>query len=894
MRSLIELANSLKTFFARTDNPHQVTAEQINAYDKAYYDALVFESAIPLDHIPLTRFGNLLWLPINISGSFEGATRTEASYFNAINVEDDGTPVILVNSTNGVRESVYFSTLGLSGSGAIVAHTPIATEYRPPFLRPEESIRNVNASSAKTAVWGVLDGNPDFDCWFCITGGTLNPAMHVGARFKRPAEISGQWACSFVSGAYAYLLMPLGDHASVAVWRCAVVDIQTKSDVVFEKVRNIKSYGARAEYTQDNIRMGKLAYSQNLDDEPIFHLTEPGIALPGDMRQLWGDVDPNTGVIWFRNLHVGQVHFGTTNVGAVLGYTVQYDPAANEARLPTTQHGGFSVMKASAQPGWKIMKDTKTVSQENVSFGASAQPHDSATIGRAGQVIKTQYSNENAGNVASFVFDKFENYWEAWDFMTHSAKYVNTKALIRQYPGSFGDSARCTHILSPNKLGVFSIANSDTDPFGRKNTFSVTSYTEPTYDYHTVRLGDLKGYQPKSRQDRHSAVQLGHCEYVSYPQYTMHIGGGRLWDSKRKTYVAVSEDLVYSKEVSVRDDVWDALKLQLVALVPEVSQVATFQRVMELQVFDDPAIPCIGLMHILHNAGTRQCHRILFSFKPNVREGEISEIALGRVWFNTIAGDATSIAWRGKENFVPTTVFYNREEQFTVVSFNSMYAIQQSGSQPSLVGTFMLLDGESEFRTDWVKIDSGNPWYFGFKHYGTIPRLGFGLYDMTANRSLSGTGIVFGVIGTSKADIERLTSDRRVMVMSQQAPVGWFVYISEAVPCLMNGRYGEAPPTTLALEDYDPSPANKRFNVYVIEDNGSFKYELDTASRPEALNSCWVGFIETGAIAVERLWIEKVNRIDVYRLSEGQIGSAIPAISGSPLGAGALTWTKNA
>jgi hypothetical protein len=894
MRSLIDLANSLKAFFARTDNPHEVTAAQVDAYDKAYYDNLAIESLIPMDRIPLTRFGNLLWLPINISGSFEGATRTEASWFNAINVEDDGTPVMLVNSTNGVRESVYFSYLGLSESKQIISHTPVATEYRPAFLQANETIRNVNGCSAKTAVWGVLAGNDEFDSWICLTGGTLNPAVHVGARFKRPDELAGQWGVSFASGQYAYIMMPRGDHCSIAVWRCPIIDIQTKASVVFEKVKGIKTYGARSEYTDDNIRVGTVAYSKNEADKPVFLITGEGFNPPGDQRQLWGDVSLDDGSIWMRSLHVGQIRYGNTNVGVGLGYTVKYDPIENVARLVPNQYGGFNIDPKNEAPGWTISRRGVNISQYDLNFAATGQPHDSAAIGTNGQIIKVNYANENAGNVQSFTIEKFNSHWEAWDFMQTKVTGINTKALIRQYPGSFGDSARCTHILGLNKLGVYSVANHPTDPFARLNTFSVTNYTDPDFDYNTVRLGDIKGYQPKSRSDKHSSVQIGHCEYVSYPAYTMHVGGGRLWENKRKNYVAVSEDLVYTKEVSVPDNLWDELKLKLVELAPEVSRVSTYPRWLELQIFDNPTLPCIGTLHIFHNDGARQCHRMMFSFTPDVREGEVTSITLGHIWYSAIAGDTSSLVWRGKENFVPATVFYNRDENFTVVSFNSMCSLQQSGSQPSLMCTLMLLDGASEYRTDWVKLDNGNPWYFGFHHYGTIPRLGFGQYDMTANRGLSGTGIVFRVIGTSKADIERYSGDRQVMVMSQQAPVGWFAFISEPVPCLMGGKYAEVPAATLALEDYDPDPANKRFNIYVVLKDGTFSYELDQGERPETLTSCWVGFIETGAINVTRLWIEKVNRIDIYRLSEGQIGSAIPIVPGSPLGAGTLDWVKNA
>lgn len=892
MISLIQTAKDLLSFIGRTDNPHAVTADQLGTYTTKEIDDLVNGVIVTTKDLPITRFGSLLWLPLNFSGSFEGATRNEINYFAVCHFENDGTPVALINATNGVREAVYYSSFKLDSNGAIVDHIPAATEYRPPFLQPDWWCSAVMQGAARGAIWGYLSGNTDYDGWVSLTNNTLNWANHQGAVCKIPTEITDQsgWVCA--SGNYVYLFHAAPGTLDLKVWRVSVVDVRTKSAVTWERLTNITTVGVRKTYTGDFIRTASTLFSANESDDPLY-IKVGSADQPQAILHIFGDVDPTTGNIGISANRVGSVAWNFGNYSACSSIYVVFNPTTNRAEVPENLRGNTIYRQLDVAPGYRF-EGPNAFNNEQIMMGGDQQAHKSVGVSDTNLVLSVQYNNENAGSVRMWKTTKPDMIlpaWQFWNYSLRSTRLISNLNLVRQYPTALGDSARCPFWLSPSKLGIVSISNSDTI-FNRKYTFPVTPVIgQPTFGFATARLGNITGFKPQPREDVGSAYRLGHIEYWDTND-NLTVGGGRIFTGSLSSYTVVDSNLNYSGSVSITQAQHDALVNQIIAAGDPAWPSASAATVrMEIQIFKDASQVCQGLL-VTHDATNNIAYEYFFTVNVSARTGSLASISLKKVWWARSNYNINAIVTRGRETLPPTCVLRNNSEGWTLYSWNSYFGKNTGGSQPNVVITTMQMDGADDIRTDFLKIETSNPWYFGFVHRGYVPGLGFGAYDMVANRQVSGTAAVFKKHGNTKALIDAWTLDTtRWMVISQQAPIGWFVYAAEAVPCLMNGKYAVIPTASIDLSKVKASPENSTFYIYVVDTGSGFSYVAKTAPVPETNSQCLIGTVETNATQVNKLVVAKVTRLGTFRLSGSQIGSAIPTVPGNAATTATLDWT---
>ena len=117
------------------------------------------------------------------------------------------------------------------------------------------------------------------------------------------------------------------------------------------------------------------------------------------------------------------------------------------------------------------------------------------------------------------------------------------------------------------------------------------------------------------------------------------------------------------------------------------------------------------------------------------------------------------------------------------------------------------------------------------------------------------------------------------------------MYFTEVTPVILNGQYLQIQPVTVDLTTIQANPANITFYVYVTVNNGVASYVISATPQAETVNNMFIGTIVTGATSITSINLQKVSRIDKYRLSRTSQGSAISVSSGNPDVAGHLNWT---
>lgn len=898
MFSLLTLASDIFSWTSRRGNLHEVTAEQVGSYSKEALDSKLATANVTAVNFGLTRFGNLLWTPLNFSGSFEGSTRNEAEWYCAMLADDGGVPTMLMNATNGIRESVYYSFFTLDGNSKIVDHNPNSLEYRPPFLASGEWISALCQCSARTAIWGKLAGNATYKNWIAITGGTLNPAGHAGAYFNAPSGVDEN-AVSIATKLYAFLFQPNLSNATIKVYRCPIVDIQTNQAITWTAIATIYTRGINGDYTDETIRFGNVIFG-SADQQPIFQVDGSSFTLPVFSRpQLWGDVNPTTNLISFRLVLCGQHPWGSGYTADALGVAFSFNPDTLTAEVIPEIRGITKIQSAPTQPGGYTLTGPNAYWGERVGLSNNFHPHDTACMGDNQIGLVVRFDNQDAGTISAFTVSEATTPWDFWDYSKHPVRLTGWVRLIRRYPGPFGDSARCTHWLSTNRVAVTTYSNGSSWDVSKRTLAVSTLDPDKMIDFNTARLGNMVGFQPSARDDWDYKFRMGHCEYHTDQtdgSSSLTVGMGRLWEGKLSEFTTVDSDLNYSGNVSVTQSVWNTLKeaVKSHSGTDPIPWSNISDARMELQIFNDAKIPCIGFL-CGFDPSTKNYYVTAFAFTPNVRSGVIGSITLNNIITTQASGQSTGIGNRGREYWVPTCVYRNVSEGYTTVSIVQYYFNVATGNSPNLSLVLMLLPDANDYRTDWLKASWSNAWYFGLRHIGVVPGKGLGLYNMSANRTLCGTGMVWQAFGKTKANVEAysVAASPNIMVMSQQSPTGWFAYIGENIPLLMNGKYATLNTETIDLTKIKADPANTNFYVYV-EDNGEsgFTYATYTEPQPETLSRCYVGMVVTDATTITQQFMVRVLRIGLHRLSADQVGSAVPVVGGMPTNVAALHWNK--
>lgn len=109
--------------------------------------------------------------------------------------------------------------------------------------------------------------------------------------------------------------------------------------------------------------------------------------------------------------------------------------------------------------------------------------------------------------------------------------------------------------------------------------------------------------------------------------------------------------------------------------------------------------------------------------------------------------------------------------------------------------------------------------------------------------------------------------------------------VTAAIPVLLSGRQYELPiQSNIALA------ASKTLNVYVSLSAGQAVLVVTESSLPEAVANMFIGSVITGASSVTSNTLAKVSRLDLYRPSATQRGSAFAVSTGTPDKTGTINW----
>lgn len=122
----------------------------------------------------------------------------------------------------------------------------------------------------------------------------------------------------------------------------------------------------------------------------------------------------------------------------------------------------------------------------------------------------------------------------------------------------------------------------------------------------------------------------------------------------------------------------------------------------------------------------------------------------------------------------------------------------------------------------------------------------------------------------------------------------WIGQSGGSIPAFVAGRKYSIPGTQVFV----PSSAgaktpNTTYYLYLKLSGGTLGYLASTTALDETITQMYIGKVTTdssGDVPSSNVQLEKVTRIDIYRLSATRRGTAIPVSTGDPTGTGNFAW----
>lgn len=119
---------------------------------------------------------------------------------------------------------------------------------------------------------------------------------------------------------------------------------------------------------------------------------------------------------------------------------------------------------------------------------------------------------------------------------------------------------------------------------------------------------------------------------------------------------------------------------------------------------------------------------------------------------------------------------------------------------------------------------------------------------------------------------------------------GFIFHFNDITPLLIGGQYFDVPVTNINLTSIKANPASTLFYCYIKLELGTPLYVISLVELPENTIQMFIGTVQTDSTKISSLQITKVSRIDTYRPSLTQVGSAFPVSSGNPNQTGSINW----
>lgn len=906
------------SLLAHTSNvnlPHGETAASIGIPTKAVVDAQMAK-LVPSGVLPISRFGSLNYLPVGVGGSYESGTHIGSTTYMRvpIHLEQDGTLVYLRNATDGSTQGVFYSYLQNAKTN-LMSNTVLSNKkYRPPFIPADMEVRRVYLGNGGALIGEVhrISDKGGIQAFIAICNDTFDDSKHTGSILPltamNPAVNSDHQSFEpMVINGVIYLIKAMNGlygpantdaECNLTVRTVPVSEVVAGTVTTLGTITGWDVVGPKQTRTnQPNILLTTKVASVNPADDAMFIYPSSGVAInnwwasygAGSLTN--SQVDRATGKI--RVIVAGLIRLSpsaTVGITPGVGFSLVIDPIAKTAVIDTEYLGGCEFTFNAPRNAVVFSNTAYSIGSEQQYNSALYYSGKNIVITNDGYVFAMGISSvtEQTNTIRRARLVDFTTPFEYIPGKLKGATALASAPLAAVGPTPFMNGYRAINLL-PNGYIMAKSKGTGANWIRARARYALPG-EQPTYTYKSLSGDDFLGYAPKS--DRKLISELPGA-----------VETGALLTEMNSTVVTACRGAVLTTAIPSRQlDFSDAMVPtgSLLSVVPATlaaAGVAAYAAsgypgpakdiFVQLTVPLNPAArPALSIWAIQPD-GT-QCAAV-FLATVGARTGAVGAVTVGTLIGKLASGTITGSAF-GRSNIElvggSTITEMVGGFAYTLCGFG-LWALS-GGSNLNAYKFFVNTDGTVEGYAN----NNYTPDY-NFAHYFAMPGLGVGTIRVDVPDSDYSTKLQFASIGKDKAAVlawKPITRADKVVILSQQAPVGWNVYFTDPTPLFMAGNPYTLGVASVDLMDITPSPANKKFYIYVQLVLGVPRYVIRENEVNDSETTMYVGYITTGPIAITAIVVDKVDRIGTFRISSTPIGSAIPTSSGHPADIGKLTW----
>lgn len=903
-----------------------MTSPQLTALQNAMSGfASAFQNHAPprTSMLPVSRFGELSYLPVNVSGDFQGATMNfESRQYPGI-IENDGTYVFLRNGTTGTVMGVYYAYMK-NAINAVSMVSPTRTNYRyQPAYFPGGTTARWVAKSDGNCILGRLQSTAGVvgNYFISLTNGTFDATKHVGAVIPAanfPTRVDASCNVEAIVGnANVYLIVTssafstgVGTPVEFQIWSIPIATIQAANggNVVPTQLTGWTTTGFGGTYSATtNVRVANCQLSTSAADLPM--CTYP--ASPAMNAQLFvdnnGDVctdsaqSPSTGNIRIRVMGTAFTVVNATGVVVqpTTAFWLNINPTARTATLegPATTPGAIvynSGTGAANFTGALFTTAPATVIPQPYQGGQSTNCWT-----KSGYWFSITDSDppDYGSNIARA---KCTGTWtNRYDALAPTATVTAnvTAAFQPNYGTPLGGRMTGSWLLPGGYMMVSS--------YGPRAD-GVTMEWGPVliqpgasgYTYNSQYNGTLTGFAPSTLRKRISDMGLSVDNFTCMISEVAAGGGvvastGRFLEGYNTTgYTSVTVSggvLVPSGSVSMTNAVLQTVKTVIWAALGIAAPPGSS---LEVFIPQNTLIPPFAIMTYTDASKNLLVAMAELSITGGSRTGAITSMSVLSV-STPVQTDTGSTIQPPNTPAIWTTggCFINEGTDAWFVGCTAKTYVLIPGSGGGHVFRFAI--PKSTNRPQWSTLFVGvagitynAPFFMG------VPGVGFGECDQTPTQSDNYTKVILTVRATTTlAQFNAWAAQSSFVLASQDVAQGWIVYFTDTPPLILNGVSYTLPASTIDLTTIKASPANTTFYVYAQVVGGVAKYVISTTKVAESLTNMFIGTVVTGASSIATVAITKATRLDLVRPALAKTGSALSVSSGTPDGAQHLNWT---
>lgn len=882
---------------------NNIAADQSGEIDISYYPKSYVDNLISM--LPISRIGSMDYLPLNINGSFEGATTIADDKVLPVLLESDGTLVYLRAGTNGSTKGFYYC---YQKNARQVSNTfnPILTNstYIPTYFDSTRTLVSFVGSKADEVLFmKILSSNvPKYA--IALTNGTFNIVSHQYLEFDTSLIDSAYPQYAHIVGNYVYIwCLDSLDNANplaISAYSILISDVVSGSTASLTRVTGINGknlYGDTNPISNSIILAPKLV--STVGTEKPFALLTTGVdvslyTLYNDgVIQADSDANGNIRVAVFCVLRAYTSQ--TSSPSSTWGVSFVFNPINNSYTIDTTAVAPITFN--SPDPSQILITNPFLVNMENINGYTSIDQGQCPTLYQTvdGIVFSTiaRYITSPAHKLSTGKINNFVDLYSSLNLTTRTLSNTFFTFINPVYGSAVGENLLNPTVLSASKI-MLSCSGTES---GIYHDFNSKAYadigTTTTYNYTSAITGDtLNGFAPQANRGflTNSNYQYNGTITLIAADGTISTYGSSFIEgvTKPANNLLNPNTMQYDSTIYTlsSNTMLTDLKNAILAANGGYGTIVN-SKIVLYYVPDNSLSSSIACVSLLNDTGASY---VIIS--------EISTTISGTT-ITTLTNISNRLIHSNTGIVSIDTSFLDRMAGLVIAKYTDFTYI----GIPALFN--MNLVGNASFRSVIGKIDNstklitGNLTSIGGNYLsigqsyevGAIPNVGFGLFkygDITDYQ----TKLIFSNFGTTSAQMDALLADpnsapiSNIVVASQEVAQGFIVYFTQDVPVLIAGKYGIIKSTNIDLSTIDSSPANKTFYIYAINVSSVLQYQISTTLLSEELTRMFIGTIITGASGISSISTEKVTRFLTYRPSVTKRGSAIPASIGVPSGTG--------